>query len=127
MGTPRGRVLKQYLETLRDDERVSASLLAVAETFYVLCRLKGRGFAEEKLERILGSNVIEVSGSTETALEMGRIKCERAIPFADCACLASAKLVGAKAVFASREAELKREMERKSFPMELVFLEDFLT
>jgi hypothetical protein len=38
--------------------------------------------------------------------------------------LATAKETGARPVFASREAELTREMNRKPFDVDVIFLED---
>ena len=43
---------------------------------------------------------------------------------ADCSCIATAKLANAKAVFARREEELAKEMKRKPFDMEIIFLEE---
>lgn len=123
-GTAIGNVLREYFRTLTPDETVSSSLFALSETFYVLCRLKGPEFAREKTRDILASRVVGVSNSTEFALQTGRLKCERAISLSDCSCLATARLNKAKAVFAFREKELLREMRKKSFDVDVVFLED---
>ena len=123
-GTRIGNILRTYFETLTTKESVGASLFALAETFYVLCRLKGPKFAGEKLNEILDSAVINVSNSTDLAIQTGKLKCERAISLSDCSCLAAAKLVKGKAVFAFRENELTREMRKKPFGVEILFLED---
>jgi len=123
-GTATGSTLREYFTTLTSDETVSASLFALAETIYVLCRMKGAQFAEDKLASILASTVIDVISSTELALETGRLKCERAISFSDCSSLAAASLADAKAVFAFREDGLLREMGKKPFDVDIVFLQD---
>jgi len=124
MGTKAGEKLKEYFETLRPGETVSCSIMAISEVFYILCRLKGAKFAEEKVNEMLKSQVLEVYGSEQLALETGKLKCERALSLADCSCIATAKLTSAKAVFARKEKELTREMEKKPFDVEILFLEE---
>ena len=124
MGTAIGKVLREYFRTLVPEETVSSSLFALAETSHVLCRLKGPEFAREKIHDILASRVVEVSNSTEFALQTGKLKCERTISLSYCSCLATARLNKGKAVFAFREKELLREMRKKAFDVDVVFLED---
>ncbi len=121
-GTRVGDVLRNYFETIGRDETVAISLFALSESFYILCRLKGPTFAKEALDEL--TSYVEVSSSTQIALQAGRIKCERSISLVDCSCLAVAKLTNARAVFATREEEIIREMKRKNFDVEIVFLED---
>lgn len=122
-GTRLGNVLRDYIETLHDDETVTISIFTLGEAFYILCRFKGPAFAAQKLDELMTS-VFNLSNSTELALQTGKIKCERAISLVDCSCFALAKLTNAKAVFAFREGEIIREMRRKPFDLEIVFLED---
>ncbi len=124
MGTKTGEALKKYFETLTPEERVSCSLLTLSEVFYILCRLRGAEFAEEKVREMLASKVLEAYDSVDLAIKAGNIKCGRAISLADCSCLALAEIIGGKAVFASREKELVKEMEKKPFNVEIVFLEE---
>jgi len=72
----------------------------------------------------ISARVLEVCNSSELAVETGRIKCERAISIAGCSCIATGKLANTKVVFAIKEEELTREMERKPFDVEIVFLEE---
>lgn len=123
MGTEVGEAVKEYFETLKPEETANCSLLAISEIFYILCRLRGVRFAESKIHDMLKSKVLEIYNTTEVAIETGKIKCERAISLADCSCIATGKLANAKAVFARKEEELIKEMERKSFDVEIVFLE----
>jgi len=122
MGTKTGEILREYFETLKPEEKVGCSLLTISEVFYVLCRLRGARFAEEKINDMLASRVLDIYGSTEVAIRAGKIKCERNISLADCSCIAVAEMTNAKAVFAEREKELVKEMERKPFNVEIIFL-----
>jgi len=124
MGTKAGETVKEYFETLKPEETANCSMMAVSEIFYILCRLGGHTFAENKINDILKSQVLEIHGTTYLAIETGKIKCERAVSLADCSCIATAKLAEAKAVFARKEEELAKEMERKPFDTEIVFLEE---
>jgi predicted nucleic acid-binding protein len=124
MGTKTGEVLKGYFETLRPEEKVSCSLITISEVFYILCRLRGAKFAEEKINDMLASRVLDICDSIEIAVRTGKIKCERNISLADCSCLAVAEMTKAKAVFAKREKELVKEIEKKPFNVEIIFLQD---
>ena len=124
MGTKAGEIVKEYFETLRPEETANCSIITVSEIFYILCRLRGAAFAENKIKDMLESRVLEVWNSPELAVETGRVKCERAISLADCSCIATGKLANAKVVFARKEEDLARETERKPFDIEIVFLEE---
>ena len=124
MGTKAGETIREYFETLKPEETANCSMLAISEIFYVLCRLRGVAFAEDKINNMVKSQVLKIYSTTELAIETGRIKCERAISLADCGCIATAKLANAKAVFAGKEEEIVREMERKPFDIEIIFLEE---
>lgn len=87
-----------------------------------MCRLRGRKFAHSKINQMLSSNMISVLSSIELALKTGELKCERSISLADCSSIATAILTNSKAVFA-KEEELKKEMDRKPFEVEVVLLE----
>ena len=123
MGTKAGETLKKYFETLKPEETANCSILTICEIFYVLCRLRGAKFADEKINDMLKSQVLRVYKSTELAIQTGKIKCERTISLADASCIATAKLAKAKAVFAREEKEIVREMKRKPFEVEIVLLE----
>jgi predicted nucleic acid-binding protein len=123
-GTKTGEILKQYFETLKPEEKVSCSLLTISEVFYVLCRLRGAKFAEEKINDMLTSRVLDICDSAEIAVRTGKIKCERSISLADCSCIAVAEMANAKAVFAKKEKELVKEIEKKPFNREIIFLQD---
>ena len=122
-GTKAGETIKTYFETLKPEETANCSTLTISEIFYVLCRLRGLKFAEDKVNDMLKSQTTQVHNTTDLAVQTGKIKCERAISLADCSCIATAKLANAKAVFARKEKELLREMERKPFDVEITFLQ----
>jgi len=124
MGTDLGRVIKEYLETLKLEEKVYCSLYSISEIFCVLCRLKEPKYAEEKLNVMLSSRAVEVVNTREMALEAGRLRCERAISIGDCSCIATAKITGSRAVFARKEKELEDEVKKKSFDVEILTLAD---
>ncbi len=122
IGSQLGEALRDYFANLKPDERAHCSLYTVSETFYVMCRLKGKEFAREKMKKILLSNMISIHGSIELAMKTGELKCERAISLADCSSIATAIITNTKAVF-TEEEELKREIARKPFEVEIIFLE----
>jgi PIN domain nuclease of toxin-antitoxin system len=122
MGTELGRIVKEYFETLKVEERVYCSLYSVSELFYILCRLKGSDFAAKKINEMFTSRVIEINNTTEMALEAGRLKCERAISMGDCSCIATAKITKSQAVFSRKEEELVKEIKRKTFDARILFL-----
>ena len=73
---------------------------------------------------MIKSQVLRIYNTTELAIETGKIKCERAVSIADCSCIATGKLSNAKAVFARKEKELIKEIERKPFDVEIIFLKE---
>ncbi len=121
IGSHLGEAVKDYFANLKPDERAHCSLYTISETFYVMCRLKGKEFAREKMEKILLSNMISIHSSIELAMKTGELKCERAISLADCSSLATAIMTNTKAVF-TEEEELRREIAKKPFEVEIIFL-----
>ncbi len=111
---------------LHDGRKVYCNRFAVSELFYMLCRRRGQTFAREATEALLESGRLEFVSSDELDIRAGAYKCKRAISLADCYVLAVAKLSDAAATFAEREDDLKREMARAPFDVEMVFLEDLM-
>jgi predicted nucleic acid-binding protein len=122
IGSKLGEEVRDYFSNLKPDERVYCSLYALSEVFYVMCRLKGKEFAREKIAQMLLSNMISVHSSIELAIKTGELKCERAVSLADCSSIATAIITDTRVVFAEEE-ELKKEIERKPFEVEIIFLE----
>jgi len=122
--TELGRIVKEYFETLKPEEKVYCSLYAISEIFYVLCRLRGPEYAADKVGEILSSRVVEIDNTEEMAFETGRLKCERAISIGDCSSIATARITGSRAVFAQSEKEIMKEMRKSPFPVEILFLSE---
>jgi len=98
--------------------------LAVAELRYVVCREHGWAVSKERVDRLLESGYLHVEGSSVLVEEAARLKCKRALSLADCFCLALARRYGCRALFADKEVKLVRDMQKKPFDVEVVFLED---
>jgi len=122
--TPHGLKLKEALKK----ELVSAHTteLAIAELRYILCRKRGLKESKERVDKLLASGYIQVEDTSLLVDDAARMKCEKAISLADCFCLALAHKIRCAALFARRETDLTREMQRKPLDMELLFLEDFV-
>jgi len=104
----------------------SVSLLtheyAVLELRYILCRRLGRDEAWARVEKLLASGYLIVEDASKLMDAAALLKCERHISLPDCFTLALAQKYKATALFASREVELIREMELKSFNTKIQFL-----
>lgn len=98
------------------------SNLNLSEAEYVLCRQVGEKTARERVGALAGSGLIEIEEESQLHILAARVKCERAISIADCYTLAVAQLVRCPALFATREKDLVRELERKPFPNTVHFL-----
>lgn len=98
----------------------------LSEAEYILCRKLGWETAESKVDNLRRSNYVLVVDTEQVSKIAARIKCERALALGDCYALATAKATGSKALFAFREEELQREMKRRSFDVQLIFLEDMV-
>ena len=81
----------------------------------------------EATESLLKSSYLSVMTSDEIDIQAGRYKCSRAISLVDCYVLAVAKIQNVPAVFAKREEDVKKELERRPFDVKLLFLEDSLS
>ena len=93
----------------------------VSEIFYVLCRQKGYQEAKNKIDMVLeGAEVIE---GRDIQMIAGKFKCERAISLSDCFTMAVSKNIGYPALF-KEEEEIRQEINKKAFDIELFFLED---
>ncbi|MGH7773604.1 MAG: PIN domain-containing protein [Candidatus Binatia bacterium] len=118
----------QYVEQeLFDNPKVNeihCSHLALSETFYILCRKKGVGFATEAMETLERTAYVRVHGSNELDYSAGGYKCSRKLSLADCYVLALAKLTNSAAIFARRERDLGEEHRKNPIDVELLFLEE---
>lgn len=101
------------------------SYFALTEAEYILCRRLGAGEAASKVDHFLRSNFVPIIETVTLHRRAAACKCERAISLADCYTLALAESTDTKALLAFREKELLREMKRKRFPVDILFLEEF--
>jgi len=121
LGTTEGNQFLQYLEKPTSNQ-IYISLATLAEVYYIICRLKGGNLAKQtvKLLRAIKNLVID---NTESLTELGgSIKCKRAIALTDCLNIALAQKYNCSALFAVKEAELQKEIDRKSFSVKIIFL-----
>jgi predicted nucleic acid-binding protein len=117
-----GQKLKKALET--DMIEAYTTELAITELRYVLCRKLGWQQSKERVNKLLASGCFKVENTSQLINEAAKIKCLRAISFPDCFILALAHKIEGKALFAHQEQELADEMEKKSFDIILLFLDE---
>jgi predicted nucleic acid-binding protein len=101
------------------------SEVAVVELMYVVCRKHGLAVSKKRVDDVLQSGYFHVEDSSFLIEDAARLKCERALSLADCFCLALARRFACRALFARREGDLTREMRKKTFDVEILFLEDY--
>jgi len=101
------------------------SEVAVVELMYVVCRKHGWAVSKKRVDDLLKSGYFHVEDSSFLIDDAARLKCERALSLADCFCLALARRFACRALFARREDDLTKEMRKKPFDVEILFLEDY--
>jgi len=121
LGTPAGSIFLEPL--LLSAITANTCHLNLSEAEYVLCRILGRTQARSKVDNLVRSNYINLTDAGRLYAKAAEIKCERALALGDCYTIANAEVTGSIAFFAFREEELKREMERKPFDVEIRFTE----
>lgn len=121
--TPAGFKLKEALKGGLVEAYTTE--LSIAELRYILCRRLGLIESNERADKLLASGYISVEDTHLLINDASRYKCERAISLADCFCLALARKSFCRALFAKEEKDLVREMQRKPFDVEILFLEDY--
>jgi predicted nucleic acid-binding protein len=117
-----GQKLKKTLKT--DMIEAYTTELAITELRYVLCRKLGWQQSKERVDKLLASGYFKVENTSQLINEAAKIKCQRAISLPDCFILALAHKIAGNALFARQEQELVNEMEKKSFDITLLFLEE---
>ena len=109
-GSPAARRLAESLAEGRAE--AYAARLSLTEAFYVTCRLWGRERAEERINLLLESGVVEIVEDEKLWEYAGDCKCKIPIALGDCYTLATAKLYAAKPLFLRPERELASNIER---------------
>jgi predicted nucleic acid-binding protein len=123
LGTPLGLRLEDVLE--KEQVVAYATEVGTAEVRYVICRMLGSAESKDRVDKLLASGYVQVEEVSFLVEAAARLKCERAVSLADCFCLALAQHYQCSALFARREAELAKEMQRKPLGIDVLFLEDF--
>ena len=100
--------------------------LALVETRYVLCRRLGWEEASAKVEKLALSGFIQVEDLTPLCEKAANYKCRMAIALPDCFTLSLAHMLSLPVLFARKERELVKELERTSLEIEILFLDDFV-
>lgn len=108
----------------RGDVVASTHELALTEVLYLICRRIGFEKAKHRVDILILSGLIALEPTAELMETAARIKCARPIALADCYTLALAENRHLVALFAEKEAELVREMERAPFDVEMEFLSE---
>ncbi len=98
------------------------SLVNIAEVGYILCRRIGHDLAKRSIEALLSSGYLSVEEDNSIHLIASDLKCERAISLPDCYTFAVAEVTSSRPVFVSKEHELLKEIDRKPFKVEPLFL-----
>lgn len=123
LGEPAGQVANEEIfATTRKD--LHCSHLALAETFYILCRSRGRAFAAESMGTLERTGYLKPYASTDLDYAAAAYKCERNLPLADCYVLALARKAEGTATFARKESDLATEERKRPFDVNLLFLQD---
>jgi predicted nucleic acid-binding protein len=122
LGTLIGRM---FSDSLLSDSPITAYTchFNLSEAEYILCRMLGRTQARSKVDNLVRSNYINLTDVAKLYANAAEIKCERALALGDCYTIANAKVTSSTALFAFQEEELKREMEKKPFDVEIRFIE----
>lgn len=113
--------MKDNIYNLKSGERIHCSINTISEVYYVLCRIRGKEFASEKLDELFASRLVSFDASIELAVRTGQLKCKRSISLADCSVLAVAELAKCPAVFL-KETELEKEMAKEVFECKIILL-----
>ncbi len=122
--TPAGLILKRALL----EERVlgHTSEFNLVELEYVLCRRLGWEEASRRVSALEASGYIVVHETSRLRDAVASLKCRHGIAIGDCFTLAVAKRIEGPALFARREEELVREVQRGALRVKVLFLEDML-
>ncbi len=120
--TPCGKELQDLI--LKEEVEPHTTEIAETELRYVLCRRLGEREADERVWKLRSSGYLLINSISELVQTAAHYKCRRALSLADCFCLAQAKILDCRALFAYKENEMAREMAKHSFDVDIIFLHD---
>lgn len=107
---------------LSEEITAHVSFVNMAEAEYILCRKIGHDAARNAAEGLLNSGYVAVEEDPAIHALASRLKCERSISLADCYTFAVAMVTSSRPVFLSKEEELLKEMKKKPFETDPIFL-----
>jgi hypothetical protein len=122
--TARGSKLMKLM--IDEEIEVHATEVAIAELGYVLCRRVGKEEARNRIDKLLSSGYVAVESISPLIESASEYKCDRAISLPDCFSMSLAKRLSLPVLFAIREKELAKEIEKHPFDVEILFLEDLV-
>jgi len=122
--TKRGKIVKEKLKS--GEVFAFTTELDIAEALYILCRKIGFNNALIKINALNRSGYIEVFEISPLIETAALYKCNRAIALSDCFTLSLAKYLSLPVLFARKEKELLREIEKEPFDVEILFLEELV-
>jgi uncharacterized protein with PIN domain len=125
LGEKTGQLVKDKI-LANEGRSSSCSHLALAETFYVLCRERSREYAQQALELLEKTNYVTVHESASLDYLAAGYRCQRSISLGDCYAIGLAETIRGSAVFVRREKDLRLEMDKRPFTVGLVFLEELV-
>ncbi len=98
------------------------SMVNIAEAEYILCRKIGHDLATSSMNDVLASGYVIIQDDTSVHRIASSIKCGRAISLVDCYTFAVATATSSRPTFLFKEKDLLKEMRRKPFEVEPLFL-----
>lgn len=123
LDTSAGEVLRDALKT--GEAIAYTHELAITEALYTLCRRVGWQKAKRSVDSFLLSGYLIVETTSALTERASMLKCERPVAISDCFTLALAISKDISALFADRESELVREMERRPLGVDVEFISDW--
>ncbi len=100
--------------------------LNLGELRYLICRRASEQESEEAVNNLTKSGYFTISSVGEFISQAAKVKCNRALAFPDCFALAIGELLKIPVLFANRESELLKEIKKKAFKTQILFLDDFV-
>jgi len=92
------------------------------ETEYIVCRKVGHDEARRSVMALLESGYLTIDDNLLVHQTAASIKCQRSISVVDCYTFAVAEVTSSVPLFASEEAEIVREMKKRPFVLQPLFL-----
>ena len=99
-----------------------ASWVNIMETEYIVCRKVGHDEARRSVMALLESGYLTIDDNLLVHQTAASIKCQRSISVVDCYTFAVAEVTSSVPLFASEEAEIVREMKKRPFVLQPLFL-----